>query len=195
MILHLYPKGVFPMSIDGVIEWYGVRHRALFPIEGIRLSKSMQKRLRKADFEVTFDQAYSSVIEGCADREDTWLSDELMDCFNELHRIGIGHSCEVWMDGKLVGGIYGLAFGAWFSAESMFHRRTDTSKIALHYMVQECRKQGFTIFDAQVMNPHLRSLGAFEVQLDAFLQLARHARAQATPWGEAAIKEYLSTED
>jgi leucyl/phenylalanyl-tRNA--protein transferase len=155
----------------------------------------MHKRLRKADFEVTFDQDFRAVIKGCADREDTWISDEIMDCFIELHRLGIGHSCEVWMDGELAGGIYGLALGAWFSAESMFHRRTDASKIALHYLVQECRKQRFTIFDAQVMNPHLRSLGAFEVQLDAFILMANHAKLQVTPWGEAAAIQYSSIED
>jgi leucyl/phenylalanyl-tRNA--protein transferase len=168
---------------EGRIEFYSVPRRALFPIEGVRLSRSMAKALRRGDFQVTFDQDFSGVIEGCADRrEGTWISPEIQAAFEELHRMGWAHSCEAWQDGELAGGVYGVALGGLFGAESMFHRRTNASKAALAALVERCRDLGFTLFDAQIMNPHLASLGAFEVTAGRYQDLLAEALTIETPW-------------
>ena len=154
------------------VEWFRPRRRCLFPIEGIRVSKSLAKRIRNSGFEVTFDQAFEDVVRACRRGEgENWISEEFVRVYGEAHREGWAHSCEVWMDGELVGGIYGLAVGAVFSAESMFHRDRDMSKVALWALVNRCRESGFRVFDAQIMNPHLASLGAYEVADQEFMEM------------------------
>lgn len=162
-----YTQGWFPMTVDeesGEVEWFRPRKRCLFPLEGIRVSRSLAKTIRRGGFEVTFDRAFEEVMRGCLRGPgENWLSEEFVRVYGEAFREGWAHSCEVWVSGELVGGIYGLAVGKVFSAESMFHRRTDMSKVALWAMVERCREAGFGVFDAQIMNPHLASLGAYEV--------------------------------
>jgi leucyl/phenylalanyl-tRNA--protein transferase len=180
-----YQQGAFPMADDsGEIEFYGSRQRALFPIEGIRVSRSMAKVIRRGDFEITFDHDFRGVMAGCADRpEGSWINHEIKRAFVEVHELGWAHSCEAWRGGELAGGVYGVALGGFFGAESMFHRQTNASKAALHAMVQECRRQGFLVFDAQIMNPHLASLGAFEVSTRRFEAMLAQALRVKTRWG------------
>lgn len=183
MIRYAYSRGVFPMAEeDGTVFWYEPAVRALFPIEGVRVSRSFAKTLRRADFEVTFDQAFEEVMRGCLRPEGNWISEDLIRVYTEVHREGWGHSCEVWREGRLVGGIYGIALGNCFCAESMFHRETDMSKVALRAMVNKCRELGFTIFDAELMNPHLESMGAFEMTQFEYLGLLERAIRQENPW-------------
>ncbi len=179
-----YSQGAFPMADDdGQVEFYSVPRRALFPIDGVRLSRSMAKVIRRGGFEITFDQDFRGVMEGCADRpEGTWISPEIQAAFEGLHRLGWAHSCEAWQGGELAGGVYGVAIGGLFGAESMFHRRTNASKAALAALVDHCRILGFTLFDAQIMNPHLASLGAFEVTADRDQELLAEALRAETPW-------------
>lgn len=184
LILSAYLQGAFPMADEetGEISFYMARQRALLPIESIRVSKSLAKTLRKQRFEITYDKAFEEVIQGCRRPEGTWISDEIVDIFIALHRQGWAHSCEAWNEGRLAGGVYGIAIGGTFSAESMFHRVTDASKVALRSLVLHCCDMGFRQFDAQVMSPHLKSLGAYEMPHAAFLENLRALASLRTDW-------------
>jgi leucyl/phenylalanyl-tRNA---protein transferase len=188
LIRYAYSEGAFPMTMDdGSVEWFQPINRALFPIEGIHVSASMRKVLRKVDrgdlFEVTFDTAFEDVMRGCL-REpgENWISEEFIRVYTQIHHEGWAHSVEVWEENQLVGGLYGIALGSCFCAESMFHRTTNASKVALWAMVEKCRSLGFTIFDAQVMNPHLESLGAYPMPHAEYVGLLKEALGRATVW-------------
>ena len=191
-----YRQGAFPMTMDdGEVQWFQPLRRALFSIDGIHVSKSLQKVLRRSaierstgdeEFVVTFDQAFESVMLGCFRPGDNWLSEHFVRAYGECHTQGWAHSCEVWSEGSLVGGVYGLAMGSTFIAESMFHRKTDCSKIALWAMVNRCREVGFTIFDAQIMNPHLASLGAFKIPHRQYMKAFEQSLCDTTPWSTTA---------
>lgn len=167
---------------DGQIAWYSSHQRCLFPIEGIRVSRSLERTIRSGKFEVKFDTEFESVMEGCLRPGDNWINEEMIRVYTEAHYEGFAHCGECWQDGKLVGGIYGLAIGSTFSAESMFHRATDASKVALWAMVEKCRELGFTIFDAQILNPHLESLGAYTMPHKEYLRELAVANTKTTPW-------------
>ncbi|MBL8048213.1 MAG: leucyl/phenylalanyl-tRNA--protein transferase [Chthonomonas sp.] len=178
-LLNVYRAGYFPMGEEGSDEvgLYGTRTRALMPIEGLRVSRSFAKFLRSHPYRVSFDENFAGVIRGCRRPEDNWITPPIIEMFTEAHRAGIAHSCEVWDGNELVGGTYGLAVGGIFSAESMFHRRTNCSKLALHSLIEHCRCLGFAVMDAQIMNPHLASLGAIEVSHVTFRRLLDQHRA------------------
>lgn len=178
IIRSAYAQGIFPMTMDdGEVGWFRPTLRALFPMSGIRVSRSLAKTLRRVrvgnqlpapaagggQYRVTFDTAFEEVMRGCLRPDDNWISEDFIQVYTQIHREGWGHSCEVWRDEQLVGGTYGIDMGTCFCAESMFHQERDCSKIALWAMVNRCRELGYTIFDAEVMNPHLASLGAFEI--------------------------------
>lgn len=194
LLRHAYSLGCFPMAMEGgEIGWFEPTKRALFPIEGIHVSASLAKKLARTSVEggqvagnpkfvVTFDQTFEQVIRGCLRPEDNWINEEIIQAYTNVHRLGWAHSCEVWSEGHLVGGIYGIALGGCFSAESMFHRVTDASKIALWAMVERCRQLGFVIFDAQIMNSHLKSLGAIEIPKAEYLRRLERAIKLSTPW-------------
>jgi len=183
MIRHAYMDGVFPMTMeDGSVDWFLPNRRALFPITGIRVSRSLAKTIRSGRFEVRFDTDFEETMRGCLRPDDNWISEDFIRVYTLIHYEGWAHSAECWLDGELVGGVYGLALGTCFCAESMFHRRTDASKVALHAMVKRCRLLGFTVFDAQIMNPHLQSLGAYEVSNRAYQKLLGEALQGSTPW-------------
>jgi leucyl/phenylalanyl-tRNA---protein transferase len=187
LIRYAYSEGAFPMTMDdGSVEWFQPINRALFPIEGIHIGASMRKVLRKVSegqlFSITFDEGFEDVMKGCLRPGDNWISEEFIRVYTQIHLEGWGHSVEVWQEGQLVGGLYGIAIGSCFCAESMFHRATNASKVALWAMVERCRSLGFTIFDAQVMNPHLKSLGAYSMPHGEYLQLLRQALGETTAW-------------
>lgn len=161
MISYAYRQGLFPMTTEsGEIAWYRPYVRAVFPLDGFRTSRSLAKTLRRGLFEVRFNTSFESVMRGCIRPTDNWISEPIVEAYTAVHREGWGHSVECWADGELVGGAYGVAVGGVFCAESMFHRRRDASKVALRALIARCREIGFGLFDAQVMNPHLESLGA-----------------------------------
>jgi leucyl/phenylalanyl-tRNA---protein transferase len=187
LIHYGYCQGAFPMTMDDrEVHWFQPYRRALFPIEGIRVSRSLARRIRSGVFEVTFDQAFEQVMRGCLRPDDNWISEDFIRVYTQIHREGWAHSCEAWHERKLVGGVYGIAIGSCFCAESMFHRKTDASKVALWALVNKCRELGFTIFDAQIMNPHLASLGAYEVSQGTYNRLFAEARQRTTPWSAPA---------
>jgi leucyl/phenylalanyl-tRNA--protein transferase len=183
LIGYAYEQGAFPMARDtGEVDWYQPRQRALFPLDGIRVSSSLARVIRKGVYEVRFDTAFGNVMRGCLRPEGNWISSDFIRVYTEIHHQGWAHSCETWLADELVGGVYGIAIGRCFCAESMFHRATDASKVALWALVNKCRELGFALFDAQLMNPHLCSLGAFEVSHEAYMKLLRRALQEGTPW-------------
>ena len=159
-----YVNGAFPMGDeDGEVRWYQPHMRAIFPLDTFRPSRSLTKLMKQGKFKVTFDTSFEEVMRGCLRPEDNWINEEIIDVFVQGFRLGLCHSCEVWNGFQLVGGLYGISIGRCFNAESMFHRESNASKVALASMISWCREQGYEIFDAQVMNPHLKSMGAVEV--------------------------------
>ena len=161
-----YRHGIFPMadSRTGRMLWFQPDPRAIIPLDGFHISRSLAKTIRKGPFTVTFDQDFVGVMRGCADRpEGTWISEAFLTVYGALHRLGRAHSVEVWRAGRLVGGTYGVALGGAFMAESMFHWETDASKVALAALVARLRERKFTLLDVQYVTPHLESLGAIEI--------------------------------
>ena len=183
MIAYGYAQGAFPMTMeDGEVEWFLPKKRCLFPIEGIHVSHSLAKTIRKGAYEIRFDSSFELVMRSCLRPDGNWISEDFIRCYTEVHHQGWGHCAEAWRDGELVGGVYGVAIGSCFCAESMFHRRTNASKVALWALVERCRELGFTIFDAQIMNPHLASLGAYEVSGSAYASRLATALNESTEW-------------
>ena len=184
LLLRAYAIGVFPMSDSRDAEdvfWVEPRRRAILPIEGFRLSRSLRKTLRAGSFAVTNDTAFEQVIRACADRDETWINSPIESSFIELHRLGQAHSIECWHEGALVGGLYGVRLGAAFFGESMFSRRTDASKVALAWLVARLKVGGFRLLDCQFMTEHLRSLGAVEISQKAYLGLLAAALPAGSP--------------
>jgi leucyl/phenylalanyl-tRNA--protein transferase len=196
LLLRAYAIGVFPMS-DGrdaeEVFWVEPRRRAIIPLDGFRLSRTLRRTIRSGTFEVTRDSAFSQVIRLCAEREETWINAEIERSFTELHRLGHAHSIECWQDGALAGGLYGVRLGGAFFGESMFSLRTDASKVALAWLVARLKVGGFALLDCQFMTDHLRSLGAVEVSQKDYLALLASAvgGASALGTGEAAGGETL----
>ena len=184
LLFRAYSAGIFPMGSEDSDElgWYRPTTRCLFPIEGIHVSKSLARTLRQGRFKVTFDQSFGQVVVNCRRPRDNWITEPVVRLYTDAHDEGWAHSCEVWEGDTLVGGTYGLAVGGCFCAESMFHRRTDASKVALHHMVTQCRNLGFVLFDAQIPNPHLMSLGAVTMGQREYMRLLQDVLHVQTPW-------------
>lgn len=182
-LVDAYTHGIFPWPVaDGSLYWWSPDPRCIIPLDGLHVSRSLRRRLRQGVFQHSRDQAFDAVVAACADRpgEGTWILPEMAAAYGRLHRLGWAHSVEVWHDGALVGGVYGVAVGGVFSGESMFHRATDASKVALVYLVQHLRTRGFSLFDTQVWTPHLDRMGAVTIDRALFLDLLQ--RAPAAVW-------------
>lgn len=170
-ILQAYSVGVFPMadSETGEIEWYLPDPRAVIPLDGFHISRSLARRIRRGTFGIRFDTDFLGVMRACADRPGgSWISDRFVDVYCALYRAGFAHSVEAWRDGRLMGGAYGVSIGGAFMAESMFHRETDASKVALAALVDHLRDRGYLLLDVQFLTPHLASLGAVWIPLDRY---------------------------
>ena len=165
-VLLAYRHGIFPMAHErsGEVLWFRPDSRAIIPVDGFHVSRSLARTLRRGLFEIRLDTDFEGVMRGCADRpEGTWISERFVEVYGALHQAGHAHSVEAWRDGRLMGGTYGLALGGAFMAESMFRRETDASKVALAALVARLREQGFILLDVQYLTPHLESLGAVEI--------------------------------
>lgn len=166
LLLHAYRSGVFPMSEhkdDPEIFWVDPRKRGVLPLDGFHISRSLSKALKRSDYSVSLNRDFGGVIDGCADRNVTWINDEIRDAYENLHNLGHAHSLEVWSDTALIGGVYGVTVGRAFCGESMFSRRTNASKIALAWLVTYLRSTGYVLFDTQFLTTHLSSLGGLEI--------------------------------
>ncbi|MEO8243547.1 MAG: leucyl/phenylalanyl-tRNA--protein transferase [bacterium] len=158
------------------MHWVDPRHRGIIPLDGFHIARSLRAPILRA--QVTLDRDFAAVVQGCADRPETWINGEIFALYAALHAMGHAHSLEVWQGERLVGGVYGVVIGAAFFGESMFSRVTDASKVALAYLVHVLRAGGFTLFDTQFLTPHLASLGAVEIPRAAYHR--RLAAALAT---------------
>lgn len=179
-------KGAFVMGSDFTdeVDFFMSDVRAIFPMSGIKVSRSMRRVLNARRFEVTFDRDFGGVIRGCRRPiGENWITPDIIRVYEEIHAAGWAHSVEVWLDGELVGGSYGLALRRCFSAESMFHRVPNASKVALYHLILHCADLGFELFDAQVMNPHLASLGAEEMWEEDYLELFHRTLTKPPVWG------------
>lgn len=186
-LLEAYSQGIFPWPFHDarareILAWFSPDPRAVLEWADFHASRRLLRRLRRREFQPTCDQAFREVIQACAQRgpdAETWITPRMQAAYEDLHARGYAHSIEVWSQDRLVGGVYGVALGSYFSAESMFHRRPDASKAALFFLVQHLRCRGFQLLDVQIQSPHLASLGATEIRRRDFLR--RLKTALATP--------------
>lgn len=180
LILRAYAAGIFPMAEDADspdLFWVSPEKRGVLPLDGFHISRSLRKTMKTREFSVRVDTDFEAVIDGCAtegeDRDSTWINPEIRRLYGELFRRGYVHTVEVWAEGELVGGLYGLSMGAAFFGESMFHRVTDASKIAMAHLVERLKAGGYRLLDTQFVTPHLASLGGIEIPRELYeVQLA-----------------------
>lgn len=177
ILLDAYRIGFFPMaeSRDGPVSWYSPDPRGIIPLRPGNIPRSVRKLVRDGRFEVRFDTSFELVMRSCAEREETWISGEIIDVYTALFRIGYGHSVEAWEGGALVGGLYGVAIGGAFFGESMFSRVSGTSKVALASLIVRLETAGFSLLDTQYITPHLAQFGAIEVPRVEYLALLENA--------------------
>lgn len=184
-----YSHGIFPWPGDsGTIWWWSPDPRAVIPIGGLHLSRSLRRTLRAGRLRCTSDTAFAAVVEACAQRPGagTWITREMRRAYGHLHHSGWAHSVEVWdHDGRLVGGLYGVSAGRVFCGESMFHLASDASKIAMVVTMRVLAAGGFDLFDVQLPTPHLRSMGAVEMDRDQYLDLLAEGLEQRAVWDPA----------
>jgi leucyl/phenylalanyl-tRNA--protein transferase len=184
MLLKGYRNGVFPMAINdrGDIAWFSPDPRAVIPLDDcFHVPRSLQRTLRQKKFEISVDREFPRVIRACAKTHgDTWISREIVESYCLLHAEGYAHSIETWFDGELAGGLYGVHLGGAFFGESMFHRVTDASKVALVTLVERLRTRGFALLDTQWMTPHLERFGTTLVSKAEYRKRLEHA-LQLTP--------------
>ena len=178
LLLNAYATGIFPMAEsrdNPEIFWVDPRRRGILAMEQFHISRSLARRIRRGGYQVTLNAAFTEVVAACADRPDTWINDEISHLYNQLHQMGHAHSLEIWDDGDLTGGIYGVALGAAFFGESMFSRRTDASKLALAHLTRHLLDCGYELFDTQFITSHLASLGAQEISRARYRALLHEA--------------------
>jgi leucyl/phenylalanyl-tRNA---protein transferase len=171
-----YRQGYFPMNDPdtGETNWYRPDPRAVLPLERFHVSHSLRRKLRKLGFRISYNTAFAEVMQRCAERDEgTWISEEFLDAYTALHKQSKAHCVEVWENEALVGGVYGIALGGAFFAESMFHRKTDASKIALFHLVSRLKTCGYALLEVQFLTPHLESLGAIEITDEAYGELLK----------------------
>lgn len=182
LLVSAYRTGWFPMAVDdGDIRWYSPDPRGVIPLEAFHMPSRLARLVRSGRFRVAIDCRFEEVMRACAetDRKEedagTWISEEIVASYLELHRLGLAHSVETWLDDRLAGGLYGVALGGAFFGESMFHHVTDASKVALAALVERLRTRGFRLLDVQWVTPHLEQFGAIEIPRDVYLRQLQQA--------------------
>lgn len=192
-LLRAYAMGIFPMADSrgsADLYWVEPSERAIIPLDGFHLSRSLDRTLRSDRFRATFDTAFAEVVAGCAERDETWINREIESAVLALHRAGHAHSIEIWSGGELAGGLYGVRLGRAFFGESMFSRERDASKVALAWLVARLRAGRFRLLDCQIMTDHLRSLGAIAIpkaDYTALLSAAIGADGSGTGAGAGGV--------
>ncbi|MCA9935989.1 MAG: leucyl/phenylalanyl-tRNA--protein transferase [Ardenticatenaceae bacterium] len=179
LLLTAYTQGMFPMAQEDGVYWYQPDPRTILPLDAFHISRSLQRVMKKRPYQIHVDTAFEAVMRYCAapapGREETWISEDLIMAYTRLHQLGLAHSVEAWRDGKLVGGLYGVALGGFFAGESMFSRETNASKIALVHLVQHLNMRRFQLLDVQFMTNHLQRFGAVEISDAEYQQKLHHA--------------------
>ena len=179
-LLLAYGSGIFPWT-DDPVTWWSPDPRAIFELDRFRVPRSLQRVLNRKRFTVTADQAFRAVMEGCAEpalgRYTTWITGAFVEAYVNLYQAGHAHSVECWREGRLVGGIYGVALGGFFAGESMFHREDNASKVALAFLIAHLRQRGFVLFDTQMLTPVTRQLGGVLIPRELYLERLAQAVA------------------
>jgi leucyl/phenylalanyl-tRNA--protein transferase len=177
-LLLAYRTGVFPWTVSP-ISWWSPDPRAILEPDELHVPESLKKILRKQVFQITVDRAFAQVIRSCAAREpgrqDTWITAEFIEAYSRLHAGGHAHSLECWLDGELAGGVYGVAIGGFFAGESMFHRVSNASKVALFHLVQHLRERNFALLDIQMLTPVTKQMGGTTIPRDVYLERLERA--------------------
>ncbi|MFI4859356.1 MAG: leucyl/phenylalanyl-tRNA--protein transferase [Phycisphaerales bacterium JB063] len=206
LIVRAYLAGAFPMadSRSGPVQWYSPDPRAVIPITpgdplgSFRVRRSLRKQVRNSPYTLTRDRAFADVIAQCAvprenDGGETWISPEVAQVFTALHQLGYAHSVEVWHEGELVGGVYGLALGGAFFGESMFSRKPYASQLSLVYLVEHLRSRGYRLFDVQFVNPHLKQFGVVEIRRASYMRRLEEAAALPVTWDKGNASDSKPT--
>ncbi len=190
MVLDAYPRGLFPMAYveAGLITWHLPPKRALIPLDGYHLPRRLARTIAQGRFKVTFDQAFREVMRGCAASRPVWISEDFHRVYGELHERGVAHSVEVWSPagrahGELLGGLYGLAIGGAFFAESKFHRARDASKVAVVSLIKHLVERGFELLEVQYLTEHLKQFGTVEIARREYIERLRQATGLAVSFG------------
>ncbi len=181
MLMRGYLSGIFPMAEtrnSPEVHWVRPRWRGILPLDGFHISRSLRRTIRRGGFEIRLDTDFEGVLDGCAARPETWINAPIRKAYLDLHHLGAAHSLEVVQEGRLAGGVYGVAIGGAFFGESMFSRRRDASKLALAWLVTHLRNCGFRLFDTQFITPHLASLGGQEIPESDYMKRLEDAVAQ-----------------
>lgn len=179
-LLYAYAQGIFPMAHeDGAIYWYDPDPRAILPLDRFHVPRRLTRTVRQEPFDIRVDAAFREVIEACAapapGRESTWISAEIIEAYVQLHGLGFAHSVEAWQEGRLVGGLYGVAINSFFAGESMFSRERDASKVTLVHLVERLTAKGFVLLDIQFLTEHFRQFGAVEIPRREYKKLLTQA--------------------
>jgi len=181
-MIRLYASGAFPMADEktGIINWYMPDIRTIIPLDNFNIPRSTKKVIVEQNFEIRFDTDFEGILEGCSDRESTWISDELKSAYRRLKKRGFIHTVETWQDGKLVGGLYGVTFRGAFFGESMFSKVSQASKAALVTLLNHLKEKDFVLLDVQFMTEHLKMFGAVEIAFEEYTKLLHKAYAKAS---------------
>jgi leucyl/phenylalanyl-tRNA---protein transferase len=176
ILLGAYSIGYFPMAdTDGTISWYSPDPRTILPLDCYNIPRSTRQLIRKNSYRIEADAHFEEVMRGCAARDETWISEEIIGSYTELFRLGYAHSVESFDTEGLAGGLYGVALGSAFFGESMFSLRTGASKVALAYLIERLNANGFTLLDTQYITPHLQMFGAVEIPRKKYIEMLRDA--------------------
>ena len=177
IVLSAYTQGFFPMADEntGEIFWHSPDPRAVFPLDNLKKPKSLLKSSRKKGFKYSVNADFEFVIRACADRDDTWISEDIISIYQDLHENGHAHSVETWMNNEIVGGLYGIAIGGAFFGESMFNLESEAAKASFFYLVEYIKSKGFILLDSQYINPFTEQLGAVEITRDNYLSFLQEA--------------------
>ena len=202
-MLEAYAMGIFPMAASASepeLFWFEPTHRGVLPVGGVHVSRSMRQLLRQSRWQASIDRDFMGVVKGCADRDETWINAELLALYAELFAMGRAHSLEIWQQGTLIGGVFGLSLGGAFFAESMFSRRDNASKAALIWLSAHLARCGFVLWDTQYPNPHLASMGGRTIPRGEYHRQLAHAlkqhadfTAHALPEPQALVQETTQT--
>jgi leucyl/phenylalanyl-tRNA---protein transferase len=176
LLLEAYCTGIFPMAMEnGDIGWFSPDPRGIIPLDAFHIPHGLKRVLRKGIFQIKLDTSFEAVVRACADRPETWISEQIIQSYANLHRLGFAHSVEAWLENKLAGGLYGVSVQGAFFGESMFHRVPDASKVALVELVNRLNGRGFRLLDTQFVNNHLKQFGAIEIPRRKYMHLLKQA--------------------
>lgn len=197
-LIYGYINGIFPMAdADGTLYWYSPDPRAIIPIDTYKPSKSLRPVLNKRLFDIRINADFEQVMRHCAvprsEDDNTWISDEIISAYTELHRMGLAHSVEAYIDNQLVGGLYGVAIGSVFFGESMFHHVPNASKVAFHHLIQILREQQFELLDTQFINDNVKRYGAIDISKRDYADLLKKALRHKARFTESAVEHLFNS--